>query len=224
MNESIATRVGRIISGGVHQLISAFENSAPEAVMEKAIREIDDVIEEVRAELGTIVARKHMATRRLAEADSEHRDLGEKIELALNESRDDLAETAISRQLDLEAQLPVLESTIKEYRDREAELEGYITALQAKMREMTAELRQVRKSCETPSAPGAGETPVGDAGRRVSRAESAFDRVLEQQTGLRGGGADINTASQLLELEELARKNRIRERLAAAKARATGDS
>jgi phage shock protein A len=53
----------------------------------------------------------------------------------------------------------------------------------------------------------------------VEKAESAFDRVLEKATGLPGkpGSGDAKTASQMAELESMAHKNRIQERLAAIK-------
>ena len=55
---------------------------------------------------------------------------------------------------------------------------------------------------------------------RLSRAESAFDRVMERQTNLPGTQTKVKTASKLAELEDLARKNRIQERLAEVKAKA----
>ena len=87
MIESITARVGRIISGGVNQLIDAVENVAPETVMEQAVREVDSAIDDVRTELGKTVANKHLATRRLADAGAKHEDLAGKIELAIKEGR-----------------------------------------------------------------------------------------------------------------------------------------
>jgi len=227
MKENISSRVGRIISGGVHQLIDAFENAAPEAVMENAIREIDGAIEEVRAELGKNMASRHMASKRLSEASGQHKDLEAKTDLALTENREDLAEAAISRQLDIEAQIPVLEAAIRGYDDKAKELEGYIAALQAKKREMRAELRHFRQSRQAGaevSVPGSGSENAlkNDIRARVSRAESAFDRMLEKQTGLPGDATDMKTSAQLAELEKLSRSNRIQERLAAVKARMKG--
>ena len=59
-------------------------------------------------------------------------------------------------------------------------------------------------------------------GNAVRRAESAFDRAMERATGVpsRAGSGDGRTAAQIAELEELARTNRVKERLAAAKAAA----
>jgi phage shock protein A len=218
MKESLTARVGRIISGGAHKVVEAIENAAPEAVMEQAVREVDGVIDEVRAELGSVSARKHLASERLMEENRRHEELTEKSELAIKESREDLAEAAIAKQLDIEAQIPVLENTITGCSEREKELEGMISALRARKREMEEDLRQYRLTHTG--------TPVGNPApnaeisrdRRVETAQSAFDRVMEKKTGLSGRGVSQDEA-KLAELEELSRKNRIRERLAAARAK-----
>ncbi len=227
MKEGIGPRVGRIISGSVNALIDAVENAAPAVMMEEAIREIDAAIDEVRSELRNLSANRRMANTRLMEENQKHEDLSEKIALAVGDDRDDLAEAAISQQLDIEAQIPVLERAIAEASEREKELEGYLTALQAKKREMRDELQNYLSSREQPMTASIGPdtaTNASGAPNRVARkaeaAEGAFERVLEQQTGLPGSSAssDKKTAPQLAELEELARKNRIQKRLAVAKA------
>jgi phage shock protein A len=222
MKEKLISRVGRIMSGSLNSIVGAIENAVPETVMEEAIREIDGAIDEVRAELGLVVANKYLANNRLMEANKKHEDLTEKIEVAVKSDREDLAETAVSKQLDIEAQIPVLEATIKECGDQEKEMEGYVNALQAKKREMQEELREFRKSrIESPSA-DTGETAAAKKSGsgiegRVEKAESTFDRILEKATGLPGSqsSGDRKTASQMAELESMAHKNRIQERLAA---------
>ena len=225
MKERLIGRVGRIISGSFNSLIDAIENVAPETVMSEAIREIDAAIDDVRVELGRVVAGKHLANSRLMEENRKHEDFSEKIELAIKESRDDLAEAAISRQIDIEAQIPVLEATISDSGSSEKELEGYISALQAKKREMQEDLRQFRESMKetitysSASISDSGVEVSGDVDRKVAKAESAFERIVEKATGIPGGGrtADRQTATKLAELEEIARKNRIQERHAAIK-------
>jgi phage shock protein A len=222
MSESITSRVGRIISGSLNALVDAVENAVPETVMEEAIREIDSVIDDVRAELGRVVANKHLANTRLMEENKKHEALSEKIEVAINESREELAEAAISQQLDIEAQIPVLEATIGDCVSQEKELEGYINALQAKKREMKDELQQFResrKAAGTAASVGAAGRSSSSAESRVDKASSAFDRVVEKATGVLGSTSpsDRATATKLAELDDLARKNRIQERLAAIK-------
>lgn len=223
MKTRIAKRVGRIISGSLHALVDAIEGSAPELVMEQSIREVIEAIDEVREELGRIVASKHIANRRLSQKNSEHEELSEKIQTALEEEREDLAEVAVGRQLDIEAQIPVLEETIIDCSEKEKELEGYISALHAKKREMEEELHTFRVSKETVEGmKGSIESGITKSScsveKKVSEAASAFDRVLSRYTKQKLGSFSGKECSlQLVELEELSRKNRIHERLAILK-------
>ena len=231
MTVSLANRVGRIISGGFNMLLDTVEGAAPEAVMEQAIREIDGAMEDVRTELGRTIAAKHLANTRLQEENAKHEELAGQIELAVSEGRDELAETAIAQQLDIEARIPVLERTITQGTETEHELEGYLAALHAKKREMEDELRTFRASQRQAGQPSAEGTPaigVGGAGntaidRKVRTASSVFDRVSERASGVPAGtrAEDLQAAGQLAELQDLARQNRVKERLAAIKARTT---
>lgn len=223
MTESIIRRVGRIISGSFNAMVDAVENVAPETVMEEAIREIDDAIDDVRAELGKVVANQHLAKTRLASEKQKYENFSSKIKLAIKENREDLAETAISQQLDIEAQIPVIESTITEGSKQEKELEGYVSALQAQKRQMHEDLQNYRNSKEK-SIPAETDDDAGIAGpssteSKVARAEAAFDRIATRATGLPSAGRlqGRESAVKLAELEDMARKHRIQERLAAIK-------
>lgn len=223
MAESIASRVGRIVSGSVSALVAAVENAAPETVMAEAISEIDRAIDEVRFELGKVLSEKHLASTRLMKESQQHEELKEKIALALQEGRDDLAEAAAGRQIDIETQIPVLEQSVADCESREVELEGYVKALQAKKRLMKDELQEVRNAAveatqTTPSASSSAARTGSGVEQRVAHAESAFERVSESAMNVAASRPDTGTAAQLAELDELARKNRIQERLAAAKA------
>jgi len=220
MSEGIAASVGRIISGSVNAVIDAVENAAPETVMEQAIREVDSATDEVRTELGRVLANRHLANRRLMEENRKHEELSANIQLAVNEGRDDLAEAAVARQIDIEAQIPVLENAIAESVEKEHELEGYVQALQAKKREMAEELRQFRDSrAETSLPTGSAAATSGSISNKVEKANAAFDRILASNANLPGRStADMADAAKMAELEALSRKNRIQERLAAIKA------
>jgi phage shock protein A len=220
MNESISSRVGRIISGSLNAIVDAVENAAPEAVMQESIREIDGAIDEVRIELGKVIAAKHLASNRLMSENQKHTDLAEKLELAVQQGRDDLAEAAISAQLDIEAQLPVLENTISDNNSKEKELEGYIAALKAKKNEMQDELdeyKRLQQELNTSDAvAGNSSSPIN---RQVDKASASFDRVMKNATGLssRRNNATPASAEKMAELDELAKQNRIQERLAEVK-------
>jgi phage shock protein A len=220
MSETIAARVGRLISGSVNALIDAVENAAPEMVIEQSIREIDAAADDVRAELGRVIAARHLANKRLLDENSRHGALAEQIELAVREGRDDLAEAAIARQMDIEAQLPVLETTIAQSAQQQKELEGYVSALQGRRREMEAELEAFRAALRRQATVAAGGAPTADdagVGKRVAGAERAFARAMSS-AGVPARAGELKDAVKLAELDDLARRNRIRERLEAAKA------
>ena len=222
MKEKLISRVNRIISGSIHSLIDSLEKTAPESVLSEAILEIESAINDVRNELGQIVAKKYLASSKLMEENKKHEDLSEKIELVIKERRDDLAEAAVARQLDIEAQIPVLELIIDDCKDQEKGLENYINALQGKKREMKEELIQfrniVKKGPHLLKTESSYETS-GTVESKVLKAESAFERVIEKTTGIPGQNviAERTSAAQLSELEEVARKNKIQKRLSKIK-------
>lgn len=224
MTDNLRTRVGRVISGSVHALLDALEDQAPEAVMEQAIREVERVADDVRTELGTATANRHLAQKQHADLNSRHLDLGAHVETAIAEKRDDLARAAVARQLDIEAQLPVLETTLADLAREENELRGYLDALVGKKREMQDALANYRESRSRAQAPTSGGAGVNSAQARLDDASLAFDRVYVRQTGvtLGGFGSDMEQAAKIRELEELSRNNKIEERLAKLKATRSG--
>lgn len=217
MADTIATRVSRIIAGGAHALLDKAENMAPEAMMAQSIREIDQVIAEVRVDLGKAEAGKHLVLSQMAKLNGEHEKLAEQVDLAVGQERDDLAVAAIGRQADIEDLLPVLQKSLDEQTERSKEFESYIVALLAKKRELEQVLADYQATLANQAASPA---PAGGSSRqaRVDDAESSFGRVLARQTGaamVPGLGTD---AGKLKDLADMQRSNRIAERLAAIKA------
>jgi phage shock protein A len=220
MTDTIASRVTRVISGGFHALLDSMENAAPEAAMAQAIREVDQASDEVRAELGRVESVKHLASSSLNKLNTHNETLAGEIELAVAAGDEELARAGIARQVDIEDQIPVLQHSLHDAADRSRELEGYLVALVAKKREMEAALQDyiAAQAAARRAAPPAGASG-GAPGSRAERAGDAFDRMLARQTGLKGLTAPLNPdAAKLRDLQELARKHRIDERLAALKA------
>ena len=220
MSDSIANRVTRIVSGSVHALLDAVENAAPEAMMSQAIREVDQVADEVRAELGKAEAAKHLVTAQINKLNNDNEQLSVQVETALGQGREELARAGIEKQINIEDQMPVLQKSLAEQQERSRELEGYITALIAKRREMEEALREFL-AARASTASAAGNAAGRDTAQgRVESANAAFDRVMAKQTGVSGltPGVTAN-AAQVKELQELHRTHRIEEKLAQLKAR-----
>ena len=217
MSETLSRRVGRLVSGGFHALIDAAENLAPEAVMNESIREIERAVDEVRAELGKVLAQKHLAAKKMADESNRHEAIDANLQAAVAAGRDDLAEAGIAEQMDIEARLPVLENTIADCAAQEKELEGFIAALQAKKREMQQQLqdwRVAQQKADTGSAAGGDMSRIA---RDAEKSGNAFDRVMGRQNAVHNS-TDAAQLAKLKELEDLSRNNRIAERLAALKA------
>jgi phage shock protein A len=214
------TRITRLVSGLTHSAIEQAEQAASVPIMEQAIRDIDDAVKEVRSEVGKHEATKHNARRRMTELQQEHDGLSEKIALAVNEEKEDLAEAGVGRQLDIENQLALLERTLAEADEEITKLTDSLAALQASRREAQSRLRDLKAA-----APAGGEGGGGAGGTRAqSQAQAAMDaaqRLGEKFTGLPGEESHISNRD-LDDLAELHRQHAIQERLAKHKARLRG--
>ena len=220
MSETLSRRVGRLVSGGFHALIDAAENLAPEAVMNESIREIERAVDEVRAELGKVLAQKHLAAKKMADESNRHEAIDANLQAAVDAGRDDLAEAGIAEQMDIEARLPILENTIADCAAQEKELEGFIAALQAKKREMQQQLqdwRAAQQSMGTGKTAGGNGSDLNRIAHDAEKSGNAFDRVMGRQNSVHSS-TDAAQLAKLKELEDLSRNNRIAERLAALKA------
>ena len=221
MADTLRTRVARVIVGGANALLDKIEDIAPLAMLEESVRSVEAIADEVRTELGLAVANRHLAQQRHLNLNQEHVQLGASIAQALKASRDDLAKPAVSRQIDIEAQLPVLEGSLAELCAQEKELTGYVDALVGRQREMYNAIRDLeasRRSAES-AALRSGDAS-GNTGAKLQAAQTSFDRTYQRQTGLDGAsrGASLEQAAKLKELGDMVRENKINERMAALKA------
>jgi len=211
--ESALNRIGRVIAGMTHAAISAAEQSNPQAIMEQAIREIDGAAEEVRTELGKAMAEQHRIASRSKELARERDDLDEKLRLAVAQDRDDLAETGIARQMDIEAQLGILDRLAADVNDRIGQLNQSLDAVKASRREAEERLHEMKASAQPAGDGEPGRNRGTDLTAKVGRAEAAISRV----TGVPSGPGH-EQANALDELNRMTREHAIKERLAKLKA------
>ncbi|WP_310622022.1 PspA/IM30 family protein [Flexibacterium corallicola] len=223
MSETLFRRVSRLVSGTANSIVDAVENRAPDVVMSEAIREIEGAIQDARTALGKVAVRKHVASQRLSEFNTRHEELLEQVNVALGKGERELAHAGVASQMDIEAQIPVLEKTIQDAGDEEQELGNSVKALQARKREMNEQLQHFKQiqSAQQHGTLGPAEA-AGAQGvdTKVAAANTAFDRALLASTGVASPAtaATAAKAGKLSELDELNRAHRIEERLAALNA------
>lgn len=219
MSDTLKTRVGRIIAGSVNALLDHLEDQQPEAMMAQSLRELDTLLDDVRHELGKASANLHLARQQHARLNQQHQTLAEHIEHALAEGRDDLAQAAIARQIDIEAQLPVMDTSLAELHAGEQALAGYVAALQGKKRELADTLQAYQLSRKQATAPASASTEPGIA-HRLEQVARGFENVYQRQTGLslNSAQASLQQSNQLQTLENLVREQQIAQRLVSIKA------
>ena len=136
MAESIFARVSRLLSATVEDAVDRMEQAGGDTVMREAIREADRAIDQVKAELESTMARRLQAARQQRMLTERAEELTAKAKFALGEGREDLAEAALSRQIDFEAQAKKLDAVQQLAREEEKRLEDGLAALNARKRQM----------------------------------------------------------------------------------------
>ncbi|PLY07773.1 MAG: hypothetical protein C0625_04195 [Arcobacter sp.] len=208
MNESISSRVSRLISGSINAIVDKAESISPELTMKETIREVDSTIDEVKVLLGKESVELRKTNQQLENEKTKYKNLTDQIDVAISEQRDDLAKSAISRQLDIEVQIPILEDSSTKIKNNIEKLENYIDALNAKKREMQKDLEEfikINNEQKTSSKIESNMEKVDAAFNRVNNLEIKPKYVNEEDM-------------KLAELDNLVRDNRISERLEALKA------
>ncbi|MEM7223114.1 MAG: PspA/IM30 family protein [Pseudomonadota bacterium] len=213
MSDKLLTRVTRLISGIAHNTLSHAEQAAAVPVMEQAVRDIDDAIKDVRAEIGQNEATKYNVTRRITELRGEHGNLDAKIATALGESQESLAEAGVARQLDIENQLALLNRTLEDAEGEIAKLTDSLNALRASRREAQQRLKDLKSAPPAAAGDSGGGAPGRSATAKADEAIESAQRLGEDLTGVPGSERPISN-KELEDLDELHRQHAIRERLA----------
>jgi len=213
MAESIFNRISRILTASVEDSVDRLEQAGGEAVMREAIREADRAVDRVAAEREAALARRLQVARHQALLTKRIEALTEKARFALESGREDLAEAALSQQLDFEAQAATLAEAQVEAQAEEVRIEEGLAALKARKAQMEDTLSAYQQARTEAAGGGSAER---SAERQVDAAEQAFARAMA------GAGAparaDAASLRGVAEIDVLQRRMVIAERLAALKA------
>lgn len=219
MAESVFDRVRRLLSGKIEDTVDNMERAGGESVMREAIREVDRAIDEVRLNQENTMARRLQAARQHENLTKHAAELGKKAKFAVSESRDDLAEAALTRQIECEAQLATLTGVQDSSREIESRLAESLEALRARKQQMESALSEfvAARGEATLGGDGQSQSPR-DVERKVEKAEAAFDRAMTGAGGVSGGPVDKAAAAGVVEIDRMMKGQSVASRLAALKA------
>lgn len=218
MSESVFLRVRRLLSARIEDSVDAMECANSDSTMREAIRQVDRVIDEVRGDQEKAMTRRLTAARQQEMLRKKVGELTAKAKFALEEGREDLAEGALSRQVDLEGQTGQLEQVQALAREEEAKLEESLAALRARktqMEEALAAFSIARTEASMGGDGGFSNTRKNE--RKVEQAENAFDRAM---TGAGGTGftrGDAESINRVAEIDKLHKGTTVAQRLATLK-------
>jgi phage shock protein A len=216
--ESIIARVSRLLSAKLEDSIDRLEQAGGPDVMREAIREVDRAIDQISSDHEAAMARRLQAAR-LQRMVSERVDqLMEKAKFAVCEGRDDLAEAALSRQIDFEQQTANLDEVQAQAREDELRLENCVAALQTRKKQMDDALSAFLVSQSQAATGGDGPVhAVRNVENQVARSEQAFERAMAGVGGVGFTRADALTINRVAELDGLQRSATVAARMAKLK-------
>ena len=129
--------LGRLLSAPLDGLMRRLRGAFPELLSSAALRRSEQVVDELRVELGKVVASRHLASKRLAELESRHAELRPEIEAALDGGRDSLARERVSEEIQTEAEITRYRRKIRDSASLERELEVALSGLLRARREFS---------------------------------------------------------------------------------------
>ena len=215
MAESIFIRIKRLISGNVEDLVDAMENSGAPTVMREAVRELDRILDEVKSERDQATASRLQAVRQQRMYKERLEGIAQKAQFAMDQGREDLAEAALHRQIDFEAQVRKLEEIEVSSSDKERELEESVAALEMRKAHMEEELKHFEAArAEAGLDKQAAPDQASNVARRVERAEAAYNRAMNANGGI-AMKADAQNTAKVAEIDIIMKKSEIETRLEA---------
>lgn len=214
MSEPIFRRVQRVFSAGAELGVDALERVSGASLLRQALRQVDRACGDARAEHEAATARGAQARHRHGRIRARIADLAEKARFALGKGRGDLAEAALSSQLDLEAELARLDLVQAEAADHAARLDPCIADLVARKAQLERELAAFEAARRDGNSGADGAACQDRILRTVARSEETFERARARA----GDGPAASAGAAEAEIEALRKSALLAERMAALRA------
>ncbi len=213
MSESIFIRVKRLVSGSVEDAVDAMERAGGTSVMREAIREVDRVVDEAKSERDAVTAKRLQAVRQQRMYSERLEEIQSKAQFAMDQGREDLAEAALHRQIDFEAQIEKLKQIEVEASEQERELEESLASLEMRKEYLAEELKHFEAAQMEANVDASDPTSsVSNDKRRVERAEAAFERAMNGAGGTTNI-ADVENTKNIAEIDLMRKKSEIESRM-----------
>jgi phage shock protein A len=210
--EAILGRVKRIVCAGLEGVTDAVERVGGPLVMREAVREVERAADRIATQRDKARVQRNQAVARQRNLRGQISTLEGQARFAMERGREDLAQVALSRQMDAEQQVRSLDALIGQAGQQEAAFEEQIAELVARAAQMKREyaLFEAGHSGGQDGAVG----PDRQTTRKVVQAEATFERAMSSAAGYGFGLNDPHSAAALGEVEDLQRQAALEQRFA----------
>jgi phage shock protein A len=185
MDMTLITRIGRLFSADVHQVLDCLED--PRAVLKQSVREMEELVEGAEKRRLDLDRAEEELLQLKSEKAKAGAELEKQITLCLQQGSDNLAKAAVRRKLEIGKLSGALGSRLEAMRRERASLEE-------QLKEQRHLLDQVRSKLELQrheeSRPGREPASAGGALDAASddEVEIAFLEAKQTWAGLSSGG------------------------------------
>jgi phage shock protein A len=217
MGEPILKRMQRVVSAGLESAADAAERLNGSGMMRHAIRELDQAIDKLRKQLDSAEASALQADSEQARIRDQVNELGRDARFAMDKGREDLAQAAVSRQLDFEEEARQLKQSQVEAAREAVQFRASLTELRARKDDMErdyAAFEKARREAQT-----LGKDPKTEL--KVKRAEAAFERARAAMK-CAPNVAHVTSTEGYDELKVVQREDAIEQRMAALRSGPAG--
>ena len=218
----IFTRFRDIVSSNINSMLDKAED--PEKLIKLMIREMEDTLIEIKASCAGVMASEKRVGRQLEDIRSKIRYWEEKVPLAVQKGRDDLAREALiekractDKATELELEITEHNTLIEEYQSHIRQLEEKLSAVRDKQRMLVQ--RHIHASKKRRAQEEIRRMNGADAVQKFDRLENRIER-MEAEAGLVNYGTKPSLRE---ELENLGIDEEIEEELKAIKTSQAAD-
>jgi len=215
MSESIFSRAQRVVRAGIETVLDKAEQASGASLLREAIREVDQSVADMTRQGEDARRRADDAAARRERLKKEHAELPEKARYALEKGRDDLAQAAIARQVEIEDELAAAETARADALVEARNFETLRGELIARRDGMETELAEFEKEARLAKVRAVANKPSDKAGRKMERADELFDRAKAWLERTDFGDGD--TRRPEAEIDDIQREDEIARRMAKLK-------
>jgi phage shock protein A len=200
----IFTRVRDIISSNINAMLDKAED--PEKLVKLMIREMEDVLVEIKASCAGAMAQRKRIERELDEVRRRADQWADKAQLAVNKGREDLAREALlekrryrARAESLEKEAAQCEGIVDQYKSDIMQLEEKLTMAREKQRMLVQ--RHIHAQNKKRAENGIRKVDTSDAMIRFEQFENRIERMESEADLVNFGRKSVTLEDEFRRLE-----------------------